>query len=137
MAKLDVAAILPHRAPFLFIDEIVSVAGEDAHCRFRIPGDGGSFAARMFLELMLVEALAQTTAVHVGATSPDEGPAVGLLGGIEDLVLERSPRPGEQVELRCHRVRRLGPIAMYEVSASCGSEPVCRGTLTVRSGGVP
>lgn len=137
MADHDIHAVLPHRAPFLFVDEVVSVSGEEAHCRFRVPDGGESFAPRMFSELMLVEALAQTTAVHVGVTSPDEGPVVGLLGGVEDLVLRRPPMAGERVDLRCRRIRKLGPIAMYEVTATCGDDPLCRGTLTVRSGGVP
>ncbi len=133
----SILSILPHREPFLFIDEVVDVTGETAHCRLRVPDGGDSFAPRMFGELMLVEALAQATAVHVGVSSPDEGPAVGLLGGIEKLSFERSPRAGERIDLRCRRTRKLGPIAMYEVEARAGDERLCRGTLTVRSGGVP
>jgi 3-hydroxymyristoyl/3-hydroxydecanoyl-(acyl carrier protein) dehydratase len=129
--------VLPHRAPFLFVDEIVEVAGDSAHCRFRMPDHEDSFAARMFGELVLVEALAQTTAVHVGVSSPDAGPAVGLLGGVERLTFEDRPRPGDTVDLFCTRVRRLGLIAMYRVEARRDGERLCRATLTVRSGGVP
>jgi len=129
--------VLPHRAPFLYVDEIVSVEGASAHCRFRIPEEGDSFAGRMFAELVIVEALAQTTAVHVGVSSPEEGPAVGLLGGVDGLAFDGRPRPGDTVDLHCTRLRQLGAIAMYRVEARRGGDPLCRATLTVRSGGVP
>jgi len=129
--------VLPHRPPFLFVDEIVEVAGESAHCRFRMPDREDSFAGRIFGELVLVEALAQTTAVHVGVSSPDAGPAVGLLGGVEKLAFEDRPRPGDAIDLFCTRIRALGPIAMYRVEAQRDGERLCRATLTVRSGGVP
>lgn len=137
MPGYHIPAILPHRSPFLFIDEIVEVGDETAHCRLRLPDGDGSHAPRMFAELVVVEALAQTAAVHVGVTGPDEGPAVGLLGGIEGLTFAYRPRAGDQLDLYCRRTRRLGPIAMYDVRASRADRELCRGTLTVRSGGVP
>jgi len=141
---LDLAEVLPQRAPFRFIDEVVAVSDEEAHCRFRFPTEGACFSLRMDPAMTLVEALAQTAAIQiVGQLAAADGrgrpPArvEGVLGGIDGLVVHARPAPGERVDLRARLRKRLGPVLLFDVAAGRGDEPLCEARLTVRTGGAP
>ncbi len=117
----------------LFVHEIVHVDSEHAHCRFVLPLEGECFSGRMGVELCMVEALAQTTAVMMAITTPDSV-AGGMLGGVHGYRVQARPRAGDTLELHVSVRKRLGPVAMFEVEARRGADSLCSGTLTVRLG---
>lgn len=137
MAEIDPAALLPQRPPFRFVDRVVETTEESAHCQFRMPEAGDCFSLRMLPEALLVEALAQTTAILMLA--PREGddgerPKGGVLGAVDGFRFEGRPEPGETIDLRARLRKQLGPVAMFQVEARRGQQFLCRGTLTIRSG---
>ena len=134
---LDPAAVLPQRAPFRFVDEIVAVSSEESHCRFRVPTEGACFSLRMDPTLVLVEALAQTAAIYTAANGDGDGvPTEGVLGGIDGLRVQQRPRPGDLIDLRARLRKQLGPVLLFDVSAHRGDDLLCEAKLTVRQGGV-
>jgi 3-hydroxyacyl-[acyl-carrier-protein] dehydratase len=128
--------ILPHRAPMLFVHEVVEVDARGAHCRFHLPVSGDCFSGRMGIELVMVEALAQTTAVMMSFNEP-RSVAGGMLGGVDRYRVEARPDPGETLDLHVEVVKRLGPVALFEVEARRGPTRLCSGTMSVRLGGDP
>jgi 3-hydroxyacyl-[acyl-carrier-protein] dehydratase len=95
---------LPHRDPFLFVSEIVSVdPGRSAVARWQLSGDepffGGHFPGRPTLPgVLMIEALAQVGGIAVLA---DERYAnrLALFGGIDKARFRRQVLPGETLEL--------------------------------------
>jgi len=131
--KREIEQIIPHRDPFLLVDEVLElVPGErvsarktvtDADCAGHFPGNPIMPGVKM------VEALAQCGGVAVLSQPGNEG-KLALFAGIDDVRFKRVVRPGEVLDLTCEVESVRGPIGKGKVRASVGGELAVRGTLT-------
>ena len=130
-----IESILPHRAPFLLLDEVVEmVPGERVAATYRVPEDGwwfaGHFPERPVMPgVLIVEAMAQTGAVAVLAEEENRG-RIAFFAGIDDCRFKRVVSPGETLSLVCEIGQVRGPIGRGKATAHVGSELAARGTLT-------
>jgi 3-hydroxyacyl-[acyl-carrier-protein] dehydratase len=133
MDKAQIEQILPHRDPFLLLDEVVElVPGErvvarkvvtEADCAGHFPGNPIMPGVKM------VEALAQAGAVAVLSEAENRG-KIALFAGIDDVRFKRIVRPGDELELTCELETVRGPVGKGKARATVGGELVVRGTLT-------
>ena len=135
--KEAIEAILPHRDPFLLLDEVTElVPGERVVAR-RTVTDGdcaGHFPGNPIMPgVKIVEALAQCGAVAV-LSQPENKGKLALFGGIDGVRFKRIVRPGDVLDLVCEVERVRGPIGKGKVRATVGSELAVRGTLTFAVG---
>jgi 3-hydroxyacyl-[acyl-carrier-protein] dehydratase len=130
-----IESILPHRAPFLLLDEVVElVPGARVAATYRVPEDGwwfaGHFPERPVMPgVLIVEAMAQTGAVAVLAEEENRG-RIAFFAGIDDCRFKRVVSPGETLSLVCEIDQVRGPIGRGKATAHVGSELAARGTLT-------
>jgi len=133
LGRAEIESIIPHRPPFLLIDEVVElVPGERVAARRTITEEdcAGHFPGNPIMPgVKMVEALAQCGAVAVLTQPENEGRLV-LFGGIEDVRFKRLVRPGETLDLECEVVSVRGPVGKGKVRASVGGELAVRGMLT-------
>lgn len=126
--------ILPHRPPFLFVDEIVALEpGRRAAARWTLdpetPFLAGHFPGEPIMPgVIIVEALAQTGALVV-LSLPDSRRKLALFAGIERARFRRPVRPGETLDLTLEVTRRRGPIGEGEGCATVGGDVACEATL--------
>ncbi len=96
--------VLPHRPPFLFVDEIVEVVpGQSARGRWTLSGDEwfftGHFPGRPTLPgVLMCESIAQVGAyaVLVNSASSDRLP---LFGGLDKARFRRQVVPGDVLDI--------------------------------------
>jgi 3-hydroxyacyl-[acyl-carrier-protein] dehydratase len=127
--------ILPHREPFLLIDQIVELEpGHHAVARKTVREDewylSGHFPGRPVMPgVLIVEAMAQTGALAVLSNEENRG-RLALFAGIDDCRFKRIVEPGDELELRCELDRARGPIGRGKATAHVGGELAARATLT-------
>ena len=98
------AAVIPHRPPFLFVDEIVAVEpGVGATARWHLSGDewffAGHFPGRPTLPgVLMCEAIAQVGAIAV-LTDERYAGKLPLFGGLDGARFRRQVGPGDTLEL--------------------------------------
>ena len=133
--KVDIESVIPHREPFLLIDEVVELEpGRRCVARKRVREDewylSGHFPGRPVMPgVLIVEALAQTGAVAVLSEEENRG-RVALFAGIDDCRFKRIVEPGDSLDLACELERVRGPIGRGRAEARVGGELACRATLT-------
>ena len=130
-----IETILPHREPFLLIDEVMELEpGSRVVARKAVRADewylGGHFPGRPVMPgVLIVEAMAQTGAVAVLAQEENRG-RIAFFAGIDDCRFKRVVEPGDQLELTCELERVRGSIGRGRAQARVAGELAARGTLT-------
>ena len=133
--RSEIEAILPHRDPFLLIDEVVELEpGTRVVARKRVRPDEwyltGHFPGRPIMPgVLIVEAMAQTGAVAVLSEEANRG-RLALFAGIDGVRFKRIVEPGDELELTCELERVRGPIGRGKATATVDGALAARGTLT-------
>jgi 3-hydroxyacyl-[acyl-carrier-protein] dehydratase len=132
--RAAIEAILPHREPFLLLDEVTELEpGARVVARKRVREDewylSGHFPGNPIMPgVLMVEAMAQCGAVAVLSEEENRG-KLALFAGIDDVRFKRLVRPGDELELVCELERLRGPVGRGKARASVGGELAVRGTL--------
>ena len=102
--------VVPHRDPFLFVDEVTElVAGERVRGRWHLRGDEpffeGHFPGRPTVPgVLMCEAIAQLGAVALLSDERYAG-RLPLFGGLDRARFRRQVRPGDTLELEVEMTR--------------------------------
>jgi 3-hydroxyacyl-[acyl-carrier-protein] dehydratase len=133
--RASIEAILPHREPFLLLDEVVDLEpGRRVVAKKVVRDDewylAGHFPGNPIMPgVLMVEALAQCGAVAVLAEEDNRG-KLALFAGIDDVRFKRIVRPGDELTLECEIETLRGPVGRGKARATVDGELAVRGTLT-------
>ena len=133
--RAAIEAILPHREPFLLIDEVLELEpGEHVVALKRVREDEwylrGHFPGRPIMPgVLIVEAMAQTGAIAVLSEEENRG-RIALFAGIDDTRFKRIVEPGDELQLECTLEQVRGPIGKGRARATVDGQLAARGTLT-------
>jgi 3-hydroxyacyl-[acyl-carrier-protein] dehydratase len=135
LGREEIEAILPHREPFLMIDEVLELEpGERVVARKTVRPDEwylkGHFPGRPVMPgVLIVEAMAQTGAVVVLSQEENRG-RLALFAGIDGVRFKRIVEPGDELVFECRLEALRGPVGKGKATARVGEELAARGTLT-------
>lgn len=123
---------LPHRPPFRFVDEVVTIEpGASGVGRRTFPADEpffrGHFPDKPIVPgVILTEALAQLAGVVAAARTPGE---TYLLSAVRLMKFPRAVGPDVAVELHARAAGELGNLLRFEVRAVAEKETVAEGEI--------
>jgi 3-hydroxyacyl-[acyl-carrier-protein] dehydratase len=129
-----IESILPHRDPFLLLDEIVELEpGSRVVARYAVPAAGwwfpGHFPERPVMPgVLIVEAMAQTGAVAALAQEENRG-KIAFFAGIDECRFKRIVEPGDVLTLTCEIDQVRGPIGRGKATAHVEGKLAARATL--------
>jgi 3-hydroxyacyl-[acyl-carrier-protein] dehydratase len=142
MALLDkeqIKQIIPHRDPFLLIDEVLELEpGKRAVALKHLKEDEYWFQGH-FPEfpvqpgVLTIEMLAQTGAVCILSVPENKG-KVAFFAGIDKARFRRQVRPGETLRLEVEILKQRGPIGVCKATAYVGEERAVSAEITCAIG---
>lgn len=123
----EIKQILPHREPFLLIDEVVELEeGKRCVALKHLSGDEfwwqGHFPGQPVMPGVLqIEAMAQTGAVAL-LSLPDFRGKTAFFGGIKKARFRKMVVPGDTLRFEVELVKCRGPVGFGEGRAFVGEE---------------
>ena len=130
-ASPTVLQLIPHRPPFLFVDEIVSEAPDSlvAKRTFRADEDfykGHYPGAPITPGVLLCEAVFQTGALYMARMMAGQGNSAGvpLIAKIGDVRFRNPVYPGETIVIEVKKKESLGGFTMMSGNIKSGEKRV-------------
>jgi len=129
----EIKAIIPHRYPFLLVDQIIEVEENRVVGKKNVtinePFFQGHFPDYPVMPgVLILEALAQTGAVAILSKEENKG-KIGFLAGIDKARFRRQVRPGDVLTLEVEITRLKGPIGKGRAKATVDGETACEAEI--------
>ena len=121
--------LLPHREPFLFVDELISADETGALGRYTFTAEKNDFFRGHFPfypivpGVVLVEAMCQVAGAAVVARKLlPEGQAAFILGSIDKVRFRRPVRPGDTLVTVAQNVKVMSKLGVFALKGYVGDE---------------
>ena len=129
-------AILPHRYPFLLVDKIVNIDGDNSatgikNVTINEPHFQGHFPGQPIMPgVLIIEAMAQTAgAISIMANGVDS-PSIVYFMTIDNAKFRKPVVPGDRLEINVTKLKRRGNLSKYACVASVDGAKVAEAEVT-------
>lgn len=108
----QIQQLIPHRAPFLWLDEVVSLTATSIHARKLVSPDLDVFAGHypefpVLPGVLQCEAAFQAGAVLIGSTAPPKGGEVPVVTRLNQVQFRKLVRPGDTLDIEVELTEKL------------------------------
>ena len=123
----DIKKLLPHREPFLFVDEIIE-AGKEKIIAKHVFSENEFFFKGHFPEypvvpgVILIETMAQSGGAGIRQAGVISGDALFFLASVDKVKFRRQIRPGEEVRSEIENLRITEKMIKQRGAAYVGDE---------------
>lgn len=138
MNRETIQTIIPHRPPFLFLDEVQQLTGTSITASWHLTGDEAFFAGHfpgqpVLPGVLMIESLAQAGAVCI-LSRPEFKGRIAYFGGIRDVRFRQKILPGDTLSLQVEIMQLRGRIGFGKGRVMRGSQLAASATLTFAIG---
>lgn len=133
-------AVLPHRYPFLLIDRIIDIDGDDSatglkNVTYNEPHFAGHFPATPIMPgVLIIEAMAQTAGAISMLKMGLENAGTVFLLTIDNAKFRRPVVPGDQLLLRVKKIKQRGNISRFACVAEVDGIKVAEAEVAAMTG---
>jgi 3-hydroxyacyl-[acyl-carrier-protein] dehydratase len=119
----EVLRAIPHRPPFLFVDQVVEVTDKKIKALRKMDPEEAFFKGHypgypIMPGVLVCEAIFQTGAILLSRIMTDVGEGVPVLGRINNAKFKQMVKPGDTLELEAELVERMGTAYFLKGRAS-------------------
>lgn len=116
VAKDAVTDYIPHRPPFVMVDNLISATRERFESDFTVRNDNVLVQDGFFQETGLIEHMAQTCAASFGYLDREEGgePKIGFIGAVSKVLVTELPPVGATIRTVVTPLHQLGNIYLVK-----------------------
>lgn len=129
--------LLPHRYPFLLIDKIIEMDGDEScigikNVTFNEPQFNGHFPGQPVMPgVMLIEGMAQTAgALCVASKAGQSAPRIVYFMTIDNAKFRKPVVPGDQVEYHLKKLKHRANMWWFKGEAKVRGKLVCEAELS-------
>ena len=127
----EIKACIPHREPFLWLDEIVSLEENGIHARKTVSPDLDLFQGHypdhpILPGVILCEAAMQASAVFIAKSGIETGDKVPVATRLNNTKFRRMVRPGETLDIHVTLTEKLGGAYFFTGKVTVGKETAAR-----------
>jgi 3-hydroxyacyl-[acyl-carrier-protein] dehydratase len=131
MTRDDIQQLIPHRDPFLWLDEVVELTESKIRARKTLSPDLPVFSGHypnfpVFPGVLQLEAAMQAGAVLIAKTSTIEPGKVPVATRINDVRFRRMVRPGETLDIEVTLTEKLSNAFFLTATVSVGGQVTVR-----------
>lgn len=140
LAAMDIAEILrslPHRYPFLMIDKIIKIDGDETavgikNVTFNEPIFQGHFPENpIFPGVLIIEGMAQTAGAIVIKHDAGGGKKnIVLMLGVDKAKFRKPAGPGDVIEFHIAKIQRRRNVGRYQAKAIVQGTVIAEAEIT-------
>jgi 3-hydroxyacyl-[acyl-carrier-protein] dehydratase len=135
MSLDEIQAAIPHRPPFLLVDEIVTRDEKRIVCRKTFHADEWFFAGHypsfpITPGVLLCEAAMQAGAILLAQFEPPLVNGVPVAVRMNNVRFKRMVRPGETIEMDVELTHRVSKVWFLSAKVKCGGQIAVRFEFT-------
>ena len=133
---LELMKLLPHRYPFLLVDRIIDIDGDNSatgikNVTVNEPHFQGHFPGQPVMPgVLIVEAMAQTAGAICIKNSGNSMPALVYFMTIDNAKFRKPVVPGDQVEIKVRKVKQRGSIWRFACEALVDGSKVAEAEIS-------
>lgn len=137
MSIAEILEALPHRYPFLMIDRIVDINGDESavgikNVTFNEPIFLGHFPGNpIFPGVLIIEGMAQTAgAIVIKHDSTGGRKNIVLMLGVDNARFRKPAGPGDTIEFHISKMHRRRNVGRYEAKAKVNGTVIAEAEIT-------
>lgn len=134
---LDLLKALPHRYPFLLVDKLKDIDGDQSctgikNVTANEPQFMGHFPGQPVMPgVLMLEGMAQTAgALCILAKSKDSPPSLVYLMSIDKAKFRKPVVPGDQIEYKVKKTHSRGSVWKFSCTAMVDGKKVCEAEIS-------
>jgi len=137
--KEEIKKIIPHRDPFLLVDEITELISMDYAIGIKqLTGKEyyfeGHFPGKPVMPgVIILESIAQVGAVIILSAEKFAG-KIAYFTGVKNAKFRKSVVPGDRLELKCTMTKVKGVFGFGRAEAFVGNDLVCEADISFAIG---
>lgn len=137
MSIAEILKSLPHRYPFLMIDKIIKIDGDETavgikNVTFNEPIFQGHFPENpIFPGVLIIEGMAQTAgAIVIKHDSTSGRKNIVLMLGVDKAKFRKPAGPGDTIEFHIAKIQRRRNVGRYKAEAIVSGTVIAEAEIT-------